>query len=151
MIEEAKKSAELLWHCASHTDGTGCLSCPYNLLDREDDPCVNQLFRKGANIIQCLVEIVERTPDGTAVYDALMEYISILKNNVTELLRDRDRYTDQLMQHEKIMGLIQDYINRNHIHCSESIYQMDRPQVEAIDLTAELCRIVGWYEPQEEV
>lgn len=38
MIEEAKRTAELLQHCGSHTDGTGCLDCPYNLLDKENDP-----------------------------------------------------------------------------------------------------------------
>lgn len=151
MIEEAKKTVELLRHCGSHTDGTGCLDCPYNLLDKENDPCVNQLFRESANIIQYFMEMVERMPGRAAVYDVLMECIGTLKLGAAGLLQERDRYTDQLMQHEKIIGLIQDYINRNHIGCSESIYQMDRPQVEAIDLVTELCRIVGWYESQEEV
>lgn len=62
-----------------------------------------------------------------------------------KLANERDECFHQLVQYAKIKKLVQDYINRNHISCSESIYQMDRPQVEAIDLVAELCRIVGWY------
>ena len=46
----------------------------------------------------------------------------------------------------KICALINEYITKHRVFCEECIYQIDRFQVDAIYLTAELCTIMGFVE-----
>lgn len=43
---------------------------------------------------------------------------------------------------EKLESLVKKYIQKYNITCSESIWQLDKPQVDAIVLADELCKLV---------
>lgn len=43
---------------------------------------------------------------------------------------------------EKLEYLVKQYIQKHNITCSECIWQMDKPQVDAIVLADELCKLV---------
>lgn len=43
---------------------------------------------------------------------------------------------------EKLESLVEQYIKKHNITCSESIWQLDKPQVDAIVLADELCKLV---------
>lgn len=57
---------------------------------------------------------------------------------------------EQIMSLTPLKDLVKSYIQKHHISCPDSIYQMDKPQVDAIDLVCELCEIVGFIEEDEE-
>lgn len=66
------------------------------------------------------------------------------------LLNIMGKYRNILEATGKIVSLVKSYIQKHHISCPESIYQMDKPQVDAIDLVCELCEIVGYIKGDEE-
>ena len=53
-MDDVKRHVEIIRHCGNSKDGSACPECPFNLLDDEKDPCVNQLFRKSADLIEFL-------------------------------------------------------------------------------------------------
>ena len=43
---------------------------------------------------------------------------------------------------EKVLSLIEDYINEHRVSCGESVMQMDNPQVAAPELMADIVDII---------
>lgn len=64
-----------------------------------------------------------------------------------DLKADALAYIQQL---EPIKALVEQYIQKYKICCSESIWQMDKPQLGAIELADKLCRLVGYMEETDE-
>jgi hypothetical protein len=73
-----------------------------------------------------------------------------LCDDVRELLLRGSSLEYLIEWYMKLEALVKDYIEHHKITCDESIYQMDQPQVDAIDLVAKLCKMVGYYEYDEE-
>lgn len=55
-----------------------------------------------------------------------------------------------IQQLEPIKALVEQYIAKYRITCSESIWQMDKPQLGAIELADKLCKLVGYMEMEDE-
>lgn len=50
----------------------------------------------------------------------------------------------------KICSLINEYIIKHKVSCDECIYQMDKPQVDAIRLVVDLCSTMGFMERDQD-
>ena len=61
-----------------------------------------------------------------------------------------EKKSQKIQQLEPIKSLVEQYISKHRITCSESIYQMDKPQVDAIRLADDLCKLVGYINTEEE-
>lgn len=74
----------------------------------------------------------------------------MLEESGHALFRVAEEYANTFQAAKLLIDLVKSYIQKYHISCPESIYQMDKPQVDAIDLVCELCEIVGFIEEDEE-
>lgn len=74
----------------------------------------------------------------------------MLEESSHALFRVAEEYANTFQAAKLLIDLVKSYIQKHHISCPESIYQMDKPQVDAIDLVCELCEIVGFIEEDEE-
>ena len=59
--KEASRMAQMLRYCGGSYDGSPCPECEFNSTDKLSDPCVHQLFRKSADIIESLVDRLNKT------------------------------------------------------------------------------------------
>ena len=73
-----------------------------------------------------------------------------LRKSYNDLLNIAGEYADTFQAAKVVVDLVKKYIQKHRISCPESIYQMDKPQVDAIDLVCELCEVVGFIEEDEE-
>ncbi len=50
----------------------------------------------------------------------------------------------------ELFDLCRDFIKDNEITCSETIYQSDKIEANALDLIEQICELIGYYEDEEE-
>ncbi len=50
----------------------------------------------------------------------------------------------------EIFDLCKDFIKENQITCSETIYQSDKIEANALELIEQICDLIGYYEDEEE-
>ncbi len=50
----------------------------------------------------------------------------------------------------ELFDLCRDFIKDNEITCSETIYQSDKIEANALDLIEQICELIGYYEEDEE-
>jgi len=48
---------------------------------------------------------------------------------------------------EDVLGIVDKFIRDNEITVGETIYQMDRVQLAALEFIEELCEAAGYHEP----
>lgn len=82
--------------------------------------------------------------DMLACLEELEHENEMLEERYHALFRVAEEYANTFQAAKLLIDLVKSYIQKHHISCSESIYQMDKPQVDAIDLVCELCEIVGF-------
>lgn len=51
----------------------------------------------------------------------------------------------------ELFDICKDFIRENQISCSDSIYDRDSLQLQALDLLEQICDLIGYYEPEEEL
>lgn len=88
--------------------------------------------------------------DMLACLEELEHENEALEERYRALFRVAEEYANTFQAAKLLIGLVKSYIQKHHISCPESIYQMDKPQVDAIDLVCELCEIVGYIKGDEE-
>ena len=50
----------------------------------------------------------------------------------------------------ELFDLCKEFIKENEITCSESIYQSDKIEANALDLVEQICELIGYYEEEDE-
>ena len=88
--------------------------------------------------------------DTLACLEELEHENEVLRECYRSLLGVAEEYANTFHVAKLLINLVKLYIQKHHISCPESIYQMDEPQVDAIDLVRELCEIIGFIEEDEE-
>lgn len=58
--------------------------------------------------------------------------------------------TRELRKEEKLLALCEQFVQDNKISCEDAVYQSDRVMENATDLVADICRIVGYWEWDED-
>ena len=110
MRDDVKQCVEIIRHCGNSKDGSACPECPFNLLDDEKDPCVNQLFRKSADLIESLAaeleqvkrereELAEKCRQLEARNDTLIAKEVLFDEAIAagaKMQRERDAYFDSM-------------------------------------------------------
>jgi glutaminase len=61
--------------------------------------------------------------------------------NITKLEGDTE-----MEKSEQVLRIVQDFIRKQEISCSESVYQSDRVIENAYKLIEDLCNVVGYYD-----
>ena len=103
-----------------------------------------------------MTEKLKKILDENKQYSFIKDMFVCLENPNAENKEFRDicgitsKALEEYLTAEAIINLVKSYIQKHHISCPESIYQMDKPQVDAIDLVCDLCEIVGFLEEDEE-
>lgn len=90
----------------------------------------------------CSVEAMHCGPE-----DPKCSYECGSEKCIINLMQDALALIQQL---EPIKALVEQYIAKYRITCSESIWQMDKPQLGAIELADKLCRLVGYMDVEDE-
>ena len=52
-------------------------------------------------------------------------------------------------QRKKLWAFVEHFVKENEVSCEESVYQMDSIQENALEFTAECCKLVGFYEHED--
>lgn len=50
----------------------------------------------------------------------------------------------------ELFDICKEFIKENQITCSETIYQSDKIEANALDLVEQICELLGYYEEDEE-
>lgn len=56
-----------------------------------------------------------------------------------------------ILKKDKLLEVVETFIEKHNISCPETIYQMDSVIRDAYEFIEELCNVVGYYELEDDI